>query len=234
MSYSIFIKTWKNDIKWLPYVIKSIHKYGKDYDEVIIASDRSCLMDVKSVTPVWCRLIDVDDWDNGYIQQQWVKLNADTIVKSQYTLFVDSDCIFHTPFSSESFIREDKPVLLRTKYGNLEGAEVWKGITSAFVGFDVEYEYMRRLPWMYKNSSLTNFKNKYPHTLDHLSRLTTRDFSEFNALGAYIDRYENDQYYIADTDVWIPDSVARQYWSWGGITTDIQTEINKFIAGGVH
>jgi hypothetical protein len=87
---------------------------------------------------------------------------------------------------------------------------------------------------MYKNSSLTNFKNKYPHTLDHLSRLTTRDFSEFNALGAYIDRYENDQYYIADTDVWIPDSVARQYWSWGGITTDIQTEINKFIAGGVH
>ena len=100
------------------------------------------------------------------------------------------------------------------------------------MGFAVDYEYMRRLPWMYRTSSLTNFKQKYPHIFNHLSQLQDRSFSEFNALGAYIDSYEKDQYFISDTEVWVPESVAKQYWSWGGITPEIQTEINSFLSGG--
>lgn len=236
MSYSIFIKTWKDDVKWLPFVLESIDKYGKDYDEIVIVADRSCLEDVKALPGVYFshRIVAVENWDNGYIQQQWVKLNADAFIRSDHVLFVDSDCVFHSVFNEQSFMREGKPVLLKTKYGNLDGAEVWKSITSSFVGFDVEYEYMRRLPWMYKTSSLTAFKNKYPNTLNHLKNLTTRDFSEFNALGAYIDRYENDKYYVSDTTIWVPEPVAKQYWSWGGITPEVQTEINKFLSGGVN
>jgi len=231
VSYSIFIKTWKDDVKWLPYTLRSIDLYACGYDEVVIVTDRSCSNLVKAIAGN-NRIVVVEDWENGYIQQQWIKLNADAFVTSEYVLFVDSDCVFHTVFTIDDFMREGKSVLLKTKYGNLEGAEIWKSITSSFVGFDVEYEYMRRLPWMYRTSSLTNFKNRYPHTFEHLSHLTTRDFSEFNALGAYIDRYENDQYYVSDTTVWVPEPVAKQYWSWGGITPRIQAEINKFLSGG--
>lgn len=236
MSYSIFIKTWKDDVKWLPYALESIAKYGMGYDEVVIVTDRSCLAEVKALHEVLkkYRIVAVEDWKNGYIQQQWIKLSADTFVSSDHVLFVDSDCIFHSAFNEQSFMRDGKPVLLKTKYGNLDGAEVWKSITSSFVGFDVEYEYMRRLPWMYRTDSLTAFKETYPHTFGHLSNLTTRDFSEFNALGAFIEKYEDDLYYISDTEVWVPEPVAKQYWSWGGITPEIQAEITKFLSGGVH
>lgn len=233
MSYSIFIKTWKDDVKWLPFVLESINKYAIGYSSIVIACDRSCQEAVKAIPSIvgFAKLVIVEDWENGYIQQQWVKLNADTFVRSDYVLFVDSDCVFYRTFSEQNFMRDGKPVLLKTRYGNLEGAEVWKSITSSFVGFDVEYEYMRRLPWMYRTDSLTAFKQTYPHTFGHLSSLTTRDFSEFNALGAFIDKFESDLYYVSDTEVWVPEPVAKQYWSWGGITPEIQTEINKFLAG---
>ncbi len=236
MSYSIFIKTWKDDVKWLPFVLESINKYAIGYNEIVIVADRSCVDDVKSLPRIlgFAKVIAVEDWSNGYIQQQWVKLNADTFVRSDYVLFVDSDCIFYDIFSEQTFMREGRPVLLKTKYGDLGGAEVWQKITSDFVGFDVQYEYMRRLPWMYRTSTLTAFKNKYPNTLTHLQNLTTRNFSEFNALGAYIDRYENDKYYVSDTTVWVPEPVAKQYWSWGGITSEIQSEINNFLTGERH
>lgn len=234
MSYSIFIKTWKDDVKWLPYTLQSIVKYGSGYDQIIIISDQSCLEEVKQITPDYCTVVGVEDWSNGYIQQQWIKLNADTWIWSDHVLFVDSDCVFHSPFSEESYTREGKPILLKTRYGDLGGAEKWKSITSEFVRFEVEYEYMRRLPWMYRTSSLTNFKNKYPRTLNHLITIRDHGFSEFNALGAFIDKYEKDQYYISDTEVWTPDYVAKQYRSWDGVTPEIQTEINNFLSGGAN
>jgi hypothetical protein len=237
MSYSIFIKTWKDDVKWLPYTLQSIKKYAVGNNEIVIVADRSCAVDVKTLDEVagFAKVVVVEDWENGYIQQQWIKLNADTIVKqdSDYVLFVDSDCIFHTTFSEQSFMRDRKPVLLKTAYGSLGGAEAWKSITEEFVGFPVNYEYMRRLPWMYRTSSLTAFKNKYPNTFNYLSNLQSRDFSEFNALGAYIEKYESDKYCVSDTEVWLPNAVAKQYWSWGGITPEIQAEINSFLSGGV-
>ena len=231
MSASIFIKTWLGDLPWLPYCLRSIQKYASGFDEIVVVTDQSCY-DVTLKIVDDSILLSVDDWSNGYIQQQWIKLIADRFTHSDYILFVDSDCIFHSNFSPASFMREDKPVLMKTKYGNLGGAEVWKGITEEFVGFEVNYEYMRRLPWMYKASSLSNFRNSYPHTEQHLKSLASRSFSEFNALGAYIDKYENDQYYITDTEVWMPESVGKQYWSWGGITPAIKTEIDNYLKVG--
>jgi hypothetical protein len=50
-----------------------------------------------------------------------------------------------------------------------------------------------------------------------------------NALGAFIDRFESDRYFITDTEVWMPPSVARQFWSWGGITPEIKSEIEGML-----
>jgi hypothetical protein len=210
----IFIKTWTGDIDWLPYCLESIQKYGSDISEVVIASDASCLIEVQRISQ-GARVVSVPDWEEGYIQQQWVKLN-----------------VFHTPFSPESYMRDGKPILMKTKYGNLGGAEIWKGITEDFVGFEVQYEYMRRLPWMYLSSSLSNFKLKYPHIESHLKGLTTRRFSEFNVLGAYIDKYESDKYFVTDTEEWMTESVARQFWSWGGITSEVKTDIDSYLKIG--
>lgn len=228
----VFIKTWTGDIDWLPYCLESIAKYGSGILEVVIASDASCLVEVQRISQ-GARVVSVPDWEEGYIQQQWVKLNADTYLDTDQILFVDSDCVFHTPFSPESYMRDSKPILMKTKYGNLGGAEIWKGITEEFVGFEVKHEYMRRLPWMYLASSLQSFKLKYPHIESHLRGLTTRRFSEFNVLGAYIDKYESEKYFVTDTEEWMTESVSRQFWSWGGVTSEVKTEISKHLQRGI-
>lgn len=230
MSASIFIKSWKQDLPWLHYCLRSIRKFGNGFEGITLVVDESCTprmmkdFDLSGVT-----LVRVPDWENGYIQQQAVKLSAGQMISSDLILFVDSDCIFHTPFSPESFMRDGKPVLLKTKYGNLGGAEAWKAITEAVVGWPVEYEYMRRLPLMYLRDTLFAFKNTFPELIPKLRLMTDRSFSEFNVLGAFIDRYESQHYYISDTEIWMPNPVVRQYWSWGGFTAEIKSEIEEML-----
>lgn len=232
MSTSIFIKTWTGDLEWLPYCLQSIDKYGIQFKETVIVSDASCLKEVQDIANnslLNTKVVSVPDWEVGYIQQQWVKLHADKWVTSDYVLYVDSDCVFTTNFTPESFMCGGLPILMKTRYGNLEGAEVWKKITEDFMGFPVQYEYMRRLPWMYRTDTLKHFRNCYSQVDDHLKSLTTREFSEFNVLGAFIDRFEGYRYHITDTELWIPPSVARQFWSWGGIDKEIKAEIEGYL-----
>ena len=233
MSAAIFIKTWRDDMKWMPYAIESIRRFASGFEEIVIAADSSCYEESVSLYGSEARVVQCQEWANGYVQQQAVKLDAGRLVgmRHEYVLFVDSDCVFHTPFSPESFMRDGLPVLMKTPYGDLGGAEAWRSITSDAVGFDVEFEYMRRLPWMYRTSSLVNFSVKYQSLVKSLSQMTTRDFSEFNALGAYIDRFESDHYFITDTREWVPDAVAHQFWSWGGITEEVASQIRSFIPG---
>jgi hypothetical protein len=228
MTTSIFVKTWSGDLPWLPYCLKSIKMYGSEFDKVIVVSDISCYRSVKDICTDET-IHTVPDWNNGYVQQQWVKLNADAYTQAEQILFVDSDCVFHTPFTPDSFIREGKPILMKTKYGDLGGAEAWREITSNYLGFSVHYEYMRRLPWMYLAESLKRFRTYYPMTETYLRSLAGRDFSEFNALGAFIEHYEPDDYYITDTKDWIPDAVAEQFWSWGGFTPEILSRISQYL-----
>lgn len=228
MSTSIFIKTWENDLEWLQFSLKSILKHASGIDEIIIAADASCVSHVYPMAGP-ARVISVPDWENGYIQQQWVKLNAHHYTNSDYILYVDSDCVFKTAFSPESFMRDGKPILLKTKYELVGDGAIWKPITENFVGWAVEYEYMRRLPWMYKCSSLANFHHYFDDLEYTLKSMVDRSFSEFNALGAYIDKFESDEYYISDTDDWVPEAVSQQFWSWGGVTPEIRETILRHI-----
>ena len=229
MTASIFIKTYSEDLKWLKYALQSIWKFASGFSEVVIVADTSCFSDLQNMETGLAKLYSIRDWENGYIQQQSVKLRAYEWTFADNILFVDSDCVFHTPFSPESFMRDNKPILMKTRYGDLGGAEAWKLITGSVVGWDVEFEYMRRLPWMYRSETLIAFHNTYPELQQKLRAMTTRDFSEFNALGAFIDRFESHLYFVSDTEDWIPESVAKQFWSWGGISEDITAEIKGIL-----
>lgn len=229
MSTSIFIKTCSKDLQWLRHCLQSIRKYAIGFDEIVIAADRTCIGKMKSAGVTDEKVIFFKDWKNGYIQQQYVKLHADKHINSEHVLFVDSDCVFFDYFSENSFMRGRKPILMKTRYGNLEGAEAWRQITENAVGWSVEWEYMRRLPLFYKKDSLTAMRNTYPDFIEGLRNVSGNSFSEFNMLGAFIERYESDRYFITDTEEWMPDAVARQFWSWGGISDEILSEINSYL-----
>lgn len=230
MSTGIFIKTYLNDLPWLNYCMQSIQKYAIGIDEIVIAADENCRKHMDDYSEI-ARVIFVPGWDNGYIQQQYVKLHADNMMKTDHILFVDSDCVFHDYFSENSFMLGRKPVLLKTRYSSLQGSggEAWKPITEKAIGWEVEWEYMRRMPMIFHRDSLTAFRNATYPLIPDLRRMTDRSFSEFNALGAFIERYEADRYQVVDTEKWLPEAVAKQFWSWSGITDDIRTEIERLI-----
>lgn len=225
MTTSIFIKTYKKDLKWLRYSLQSIEKYASGFSEIVIVADEDCKDSLASN----CTTHYVPIHHNGYVQQQAIKLVADTYCTSDYILFVDSDCVFFRPFNPNTFIREGKPILLKTQYGNLGGGEVWKSITESVVGWTVDFEYMRRLPLMYHRDTLKKFRDRFPNLLSKLNVMQTRDFSEFNAVGAFIDKEDPEGYDIVDTKDWIPEAVARQFWSWGGISPEIKEEIERIL-----
>jgi len=236
MTTSIFIKTCAKDMEWLVYCLKSIQQYGSGFLETVIVADESQRETIpENITNIHY----AEDWDNGYLQQQSVKLMADKYAKGDTILFVDSDCVFYKNFTPADFMRDGKPILLKTHYDNLidktmpGGGKplVWQEITSKIMGFPVEWEYMRRIPCLYWKDSLERFRKKMPDLPEKIRNAQDKSFSEFNAIGAYIDKYEPENYFISDNMVWMQPCVAKQFWSWGGVTPEVMADINKMMEG---
>lgn len=229
MNASIFIKTCRKDFEWLQWCLRSIRRYGRGFKELVIVCDESGRSDLSFVNTEGAKVQFCRDHHNGYIHQQMVKLAADTKCASENILFVDSDCVFFAPFCPEDFMRNGKPILLKTRYGALGDGDVWKGITESYLGGTVEWEYMRRMPMMLSSITLRKLRSAYPRLLDQLDELSDRRFSEFNALGAFADRDHPEIYTIIDTETEIPPRVAEQFWSWGGIHPDTLQKIKAML-----
>ena len=232
MKTSIFIKTCLKDLEWLSYSLRSIRKFCKGFQEVVIVADDDCKGVIEPMLSGE-RLLLCPVHHNGYIQQQIIKCNAWVYVNNpDAILYVDSDVIFFREASPQDFMADGKPLLLKTPYGNLGGAEAWKPITENFVGFRVSHEYMRRMPLLFLTRTVREFERQYAQKIMLLNRMTTRDFSEFNAIGAFAAAYHPDLYRIIDTETEpaaIPQPVAKQFWSWGGISSEIKTEMESFL-----
>lgn len=237
MGTSIFIKTWKNDLEWLKYCLQAIRKYCSGFDEIVIAADAGCVDEVRA----FCgnaRVESVEEWANGYIQQQWFKLNADKYVNSEYILFVDSDTIFHTHVTPETFFRDSNPVFLRTRYADLGDSRVarlaqkWRGITESYVGWDVIWEYMRRIPIIVRSSTLNKIREMMPDLEQRLRSIDKHQFSEFNVIGAFIDKNESDKYFMTNTLEWDPPLVAEHFWSYSGLTAEERARIEGYLNAG--
>ena len=229
MTTSVFIKTCERDLEWLKYGARSIQRFGWGFDEVVVVADESCNGKLGGLPTVVSSVHYVPEWPDGRIQQQAYKLLADTYTKSEFILFTDSDCLFNQPFSESNFMRDGKPVLLKIRYELAGDSRIWKIPTQSFVGWDVEWEYMRRMPMMFRRDTLTAAREMFPEWQERLKTVDDNMFSEFNVLGAFVERHEPEKYFISDTEAWVPDAVARQFWSWGGITPEVQAEIKSIL-----
>lgn len=229
-SVSIFIRTYSKDLVWLNYALQSIHKFGKGFLEIVVCipeNQRHLLSHLTAERVVTCPV-----YANDYIGQQISKLNAHTYCKGDYILFTDSDCIFTEPFTPDDFMRDGKPLLLKTHYSKVGDAIAFKSITSEILSFPVEFEYMRRHPSLYLNKTLIDLHNYFnaDSLTSKLLLMSPVGISEFNIIGAFTDRYCTDVYSIIDTDVSeLPPLKLKQYWSWGGLTNEIKAEIENLL-----
>jgi len=232
---SIFIRTYHADIKWLNYCLKSIHKNLKGWDEIVICiptGQEHLLNHLTAEKVVVCKTYKED-----YVGQQISKLEAHKHCKGDYILFVDSDVVFYPDADARDYFQDNKPVILYDKYDNVGEAICWKPIVEKLFKENVAFEFMRRAPQLFHKSTLENFALNFPDIENYAMRQPHRQFSEFNIIGFFAWKHEQENYVFIEGKFTtgshdnqaegLPENKSKQYWSWGQITEEIQKELDQ-------
>lgn len=194
-----------------------------------------------------------DETEDGYLSQQITKLYADVLTdyQSDYILHVDSDVILTRKVTPMDFFElywpppEDrklhsvwegaKPVWYFTPYEAIQTP--WKAVTEKFMQFTIPFEFMRRLPmivprWLYPRLREFAYQIHRQPIAEYIKMQPPREFSEFNALGAYAYFHHKDKFHwVNTTEKPMPEPCARQFHSWDGITPGVQADINEILRG---
>lgn len=237
MSVCMFIRTYRNDLDWLKYSLRSIAKFVSGLDEIVIAIPEHDREEIQKFGLTRERIVYVTPiTDEGYRDQQYSKLMADTTTSCDFILHSDSDCIYHRPVHTDEFFQGGKPWMLMTPYEALGDKVPWKPITEKAVGKPVAFEFMRRLPLIYP-------RWLYQIVRNHISRVhgvsleqyiqdqPGRALSEFNILGAIAYELHRDAFRWLNTDKdEMPPTCLKQFWSYSGVTPEIIEEMEKMLA----
>lgn len=235
MSTAIFIRSFRKDFPWLDFCTRSIRRYCTGFDELVLAVPVGQSSGLNPDTRGEAnRVVEVNEVADGYMEQQITKIQAHKYTNCDRILYVDSDCMFFEPCTPADFMRDGKPILLKTHYdvfrdhqkqsGAVQSVLKWQAATEKALGFAVKYEWMRRIPMIHLRSTLVAIDNAYPDLAEYIRKADC--FSEFNFIGAYANRFLADNYHIQDTECGpLPRKVAEQYWSWGGISDELREHL---------
>lgn len=143
-----------------------------------------------------------------------------------------SDTVLHGPVSPEDYWAHDyaRPVMLYTPHATLGKITArWKQGAEAALGWDVENEFMRRLPLPYPRTLYPHVRarieelhgmpwDQYVHSTGAGPNGYHSMFSESNVLGAYAWRKLRSIYAWVNTDdTVLPTMPVWQFWSHGGL-----------------
>lgn len=247
---NLFTKTWTNDFAWLELAIYSVLKNSKEpinwhvaverlnraaLDEVIgrarahFPSRKDDNFQTHDAEIVWPDCQNIVD---GYMKQQWIKMNVHKLFKEHLVWNWDSDVIAKRPFGSLDFMRDGKPIwwwddlnhLLMGGYPQERRASV----ESVFRD-PVGREYMRCMPIPLLGKALTEAANTeyWKRSFDQCAS-GNRAFSEFNVIGEYCFRFFNSDFAWINAQnsgpTWQsePNAITHQAWSWGGVNDGIR------------
>lgn len=233
----IFIRSYDKDLPWLEYCLESIQVHCHDFtDFVLVVPAQQLNLFSKKIRPPWHLYVAVERSGNGYHEQQITKLRADAYTGCEYILFVDSDCIFHTPNSPRTYLTDSDAVqLLVRPWDKADTAICWRASTEKALGWQTPYETMCRLPMMHRRSAIIGCRRhveeqQHMPIADYIRREGT--FSEFNVLGNWVYRQMDEGYRIIDATIGPqPPQVAKQFWSHAGIKPETAREIHALIRG---
>lgn len=236
-TVDIFIRTYAGDAQWLPYCLRSIHKFCSGFSNLIIVTPESSKSVIKPIASEFgadffvCDQLNIDD----YVGQQGTKMLADTWCKSDSICFVDSDVIFIRDTTPNLIISDSGCIdMIKTAYNTIECP--WQSITEKAVGFPVEFEYMRRLPLTYNRDLLeftrTHIEKTHGRTFHQfIAEVPGRELSEFNILGAIAEKFMPEKFNFINSSIDpLPELYIKQFWSWGGITEEVQETINNLLS----
>lgn len=231
MTTSIFIKTCAKDYPWLPYAFRSILRFCTGFQSVVVVSDANL-----SAPPVGSmeKHFTVHLKEPGYCWQQAVKVNADSFCDSDNVFFHDSDTLITAPLKPSDLIENGKPIWLYEPYEGMTNPDVLsrQKRISDFVGRPVEFEFMRRHPFIISRELLVELRRfclrHHGVTIEEWMMTHQDGLSEFNMMAAFC------WHYMPEAISWkhpndIP-TYVRQFWSHSGISDSNRKEMEALLA----
>lgn len=233
MSAAIFIRSHSSDFCWLSYCLKSIHKYARDFSEIVVA-----LPDGHNLPLTAERVVFVPDLQPGYMGQQVSKLYADHYTDAENIVMMDSDSVFNQPVTPDLWFRDGKPIWMMTPMNKVspDAVAAWAPVLEKFFGIAPSYEFMRRIGQCIPRWALAAFREycRAQHGCsleDYIMRQPGKEFSEFNCIGAYLHGNHHDRIHWHNTETdGVPPSVVSQFFSHGGITPEIRAILEQATA----
>jgi hypothetical protein len=234
MIIDIFIRTYEKDLRWLDYALASIEKYVTGYRNIIVAIPNKEHLNHLTKEIV----VQVQDMKDGYVGQQYTKLEAWRYTDADVICYWDSDCIAYEPFDVRSQVVDGKIILLRAEYSKIVPPAlggIWKPIVEKITKIRCDWEYMRRVPLFFYGSTarLTYEYLERIHKKSlykYMNSVAYRTFSEFNVMGVCAENFDADKYLFIDV---YSDSFEvmpiKQFWSWSGLTEDESNEIKNIL-----
>jgi Family of unknown function (DUF6492) len=219
--------------------LASIDRWCEGFEEVVVVVPRKSLPWLRRarLPGSSARLEACADVPDDYLGQQVTKLEADLYTACDFVCHVDSDCVFHRPTHPEDLVREGRPLVRFCENRLLGRHRPWHGPTERFLGWPVAFDFMRHPPFTFP-------RWLYAEVRDHCRRVhgaelsayvlgqRARAFSEFNVLGAYAyARHPEAFEWVQTGSGQVVDAHCHWYWSWGGLTPHIRSEIARSLSG---
>ncbi len=241
MTTDLFLRSYAGDLPWVPWALRSIHKFVTGIRDIVICVPARDYAQFKALNFTRELLISshCDDRD-GYMDQMRDKLLSYLYTDADTILFFDSDVIAIRPFSPADLTIDGKPRWLITPYAKLVKPDgtpdaPWQPITAKAIGRSVDFEAMRSHPLMATSEALVHFRmfmeKQHGMSLgEYIARQPSREFSEWNAIGAWAYYYAPGLFSFWNTEEkGVPVPFVKQYWSWGGITPEIRAQMEEIL-----
>lgn len=235
MTTEIFIKSYPADYEWLQFCLRSIQRFATGFRRVVVVVPDGAPCPPTGTSE---KVLRVHEQGEGYLQQQNIKLHADCLSDAEFFLYLDSDVILTRPICPEDMIvQARRPRWLYTPYTSIDNGDgqTWKEPTAKLMMRPVPNEFMRRHPFCIPRWALIGFREwmwkAHGMSLErYIMSQPNREFSEFNAIGAWLWFHHNDKIEWQNTDEDIGTVYCYQHFSYGGLNDDTRRNMELALA----
>lgn len=236
MTIDLFIKSFPPDFEFLKYCLKSIQRFATGFRRVVVVVPWGSESGAPTGTSE--RLMFAKEEGEGYLQQQNIKLHADCFSDAEFFTYMDSDTILTRPMSPDMLIVDNRrPRWLYTPYSSIDSGDgqTWKDPTAKLMMRPVPFEFMRRHPFTIPRWALIGFREwmwqAHGMSLErYIMSQPNREFSEFNAVAAWLWFHHHDRIEWHNTDEDMGTVFVHQHYSWGGLNDDTRRNIELALA----
>lgn len=209
MNCELLCVTFRRDLEYCRYMIRSIQKFERGFEGITIAvpnEDFDAFVNLAREFPAL--LIKIRSYEDvpgkGFLQHMVKVCEADLLCPNADFIFhIDSDCLFFEPVTPEEYFHEGKPVLLYEPYSTMThvGRLRWKKAVEDALGGTSENEFMCRHPAVHYRglyAAARDAMNK--HVGDWVKHALAgqdaypQSFCEYSTLGEVAWRYRRGQY----------------------------------------